>query len=186
MAVTAAEIRAILTLQDQLSGQLSKVQGELHKLGASATASGNAAKSAGPSWASMSTAIAAGTVAANAFVAVAQKTIGILSSAGAAATDFGDSMAATRSKLSTAEWDQYGAALEKNALRLGKDYPLAASDAAKAQDLLIAKGLTAKQVLDGGADSVVRLASATGSDLMTATEITAAAMDTRSTLTPGT
>jgi hypothetical protein len=58
MAVTAAEIRAILTLQDQLSGQLSKVQGELQKLGASAGAAGNAAKSAGPSWVSMSTAIA--------------------------------------------------------------------------------------------------------------------------------
>lgn len=178
MAVTAAEIRAILSVQDQLSQTLAKVQGELRNLGGAATSSGNAARAAGPSWVSMSTAVAAGTVAANAFMAAARGVAGVLASANAASVDFGDSMAAARSKLSTEEWDQYGAALQKNALRLGKDFPLSAAEAGRAQDLLIAKGLTAKQVLDGGADSVVRLSSATGSDLMTSTKITAAAMDT--------
>ena len=178
MAVTAAEIRAILTLQDQLSGQLSKVQGELHKLGASATASGNAAKAAGPSWASMSTAIAAGTVAANAFMAAAKGIAGILSSAGSASADFGQSMANIRSIIPDEDFARFGDQLSKTALRLGKDYPLSAAEAGKSMELLAQKGISAQKIIDGGAESVVKLASATGADLVTATGIAAAAMDT--------
>lgn len=178
MTVTAAEIRAILTLQDQLSGQLSKVQGELQKLGASAGAAGNAAKSAGPSWVSMSTAIAAGTVAANAFMAVAKGVAGVLSSAGSASADFGQSMANIRSLIPDAEFAQFGDQLSKTALRLGKDYPLSAAEAGKSMELLAQKGISAQKIVEGGAESVVKLASATGADLVTATGIAAAAMDT--------
>jgi hypothetical protein len=153
MAVTAAEIRAILTLQDQLSGQLSKVQGELQKLGASAGAAGNAAKSAGPSWVSMSTAIAAGTVAANAFMAVAKGVAGVLSSAGSASADFGQSMANIRSLIPDAEFAQFGDQLSKTALRLGKDYPLSAAEAGKSMELLAQKGISAQKIVEGGAES---------------------------------
>ena len=178
MAVTAAEIRAILTLQDQLSGQLSKVQGELHKLGASATASGNAARAAGPSWASMSTAIAAGTVAANAFMAVAKGVVVVLTSAGSASADFGQSMANIRSIIPDEDFARFGDQLSKTALRLGKDYPLSAAEAGKSMELLAQKGISAQKIIEGGAESVVKLASATGADLVTATGIAAAAMDT--------
>lgn len=94
-----------------------------------------------------------------------------------AAAGFDESVASMRSKLSTAEWDTYGEALTKTSLRLGKDYPLSASEAAKAVDLLIQKGVSAKNINEGWAESVVQLSTATGSDLVTSAGIAAAASD---------
>lgn len=161
-----------------MSATLSKVQGELKNLGTSATQAGSAASSAGPHWVSMSTAVAAGSVAANAFMAVARGVTGVLSSAGSASADFGQSMANIRSLIPDAEFAQFGAQLQQTALRLGKDYPLSASEAGHAMELLAQKGISAETIINGGADAVVRLSSATGSDLATAAHIAANALDT--------
>lgn len=177
MTVTAAEIRAVLTLQDQMSAQLSKVKGELSALSTAVQQSGGAARNSGPSWISMASAMAAGQLAAHGLMAAAQKLQQTFMQNLDAVSDFGQSIADTAAKMSPADMDQYGEALARNAIRLGKDYPLSATEAQKAQDILISKGIAAQKVLDGGAEAVVRLSTATGGDLAQSAEVTAAVMD---------
>lgn len=168
--MSTADLLIAIKAVDQASATLRQVA-------QSTSSMGTAARSVGPSFSAMSSAMTAGTLAAHGLMAAARGLVDIFGSMGGAAVDFDQSMASIRSKLSNAEWDQYGEALNKTVLRLGKDYPLSAAEAGKAVDLLIQKGVSAKAVNEGWAESVVKLSSATGSDLVTSASIAAAASD---------
>lgn len=177
MAVTAAEIRAILTLQDQLSGQLGKVQGELQKLGASAGAAGNAARSAGPSWVSMSTAVAAGTVAANAFMAAAKGVVGIL---GGAVSTFGDYEAQMNIlRVTTGATEEQMAAMAKQARELGADLDLPSTSSAGAAKAMVelAKGGLDVENTQKAVKGALQLAAAAGIDEAKAAQMMTGALN---------
>lgn len=167
---SAAELQIAIRAVDQASAVLRSV-------GQSTQALGTSARSAGPGFTTMAAAMTAGTVAGNALLAATRGLIGIFGQASGAATDFDQSIASMRSKLSPDDWNTYGATLQQTALRLGRDYPLSAGQAGQAIDLLVQKGVSAKAINEGWAESVVRLSSATGSDLVTAAGIAAAASD---------
>ena len=171
MALSAQEVKILLTAQNQASAALKAVEADLNRLG-------NSAKSAGPSWLSMASAVSVGTTAATAFMGVARGLTGIFTSAAASSADFGQSMADIRSLVPTADFDRFGGQVQQLALKLGKDYPLSAAEAGKAMTLMAQKGISVEQMLNGGAEAVVKLSSATGADLVTSAGIAANALDT--------
>lgn len=171
MALSAQEVSIILKAQDQASAIIKSVSGDLTKLG-------NSAKQAGPSWLSMSSAVAAGTTTATAFMGVARGLTSVFMSAASSSADFGQSMADIRSLVPTADFQQFGGQVQALAMRLGKDYPLSAAEAGKAMTLMAQKGISLEQMLNGGAEAVVKLTSATGADLVTSAGIAANALDT--------
>ena len=171
MALSAQEVAIILKAQDQASAIIKAVGGDLTKLG-------DSAKNAGPSWLSMASAVTVGTTAANAFMGVARGLTGVFMSAANSSADFGQSMADIRSLVPTADFNQFGTQIQQLALRLGKDYPLSAAEAGKAMTLMAQKGISVEQMLNGGAEAVVKLSSATGADLVTSAGIAANALDT--------
>lgn len=171
MALSSQEVAIILKAQDQASAIIKSVSGDLTKLG-------NSAKQAGPSWLSMSSAVAAGTTAATAFMGVARGLTSVFMSAASSSADFGQSMADIRSLVPTADFQQFGGQVQALAMRLGKDYPLSAAEAGKAMTLMAQKGISLEQMLNGGAEAVVKLTSATGADLVTSAGIAANALDT--------
>lgn len=178
MSVSTAELKAIISLQDQMSGQLKSVKAELAGLGAQVQHTNAAAASGAPSWFSMATAMTTGTIAGQALMGVMQQLGGQLMSMGKATSDFGQSMANIDAMTPAADMAQYGEAIEMLALRLGKDYPLSASEAGKAIEALVKKGTSLKDISGGAAEAVVKLSAATGGDLVVAAEVVNAALDT--------
>lgn len=178
MAVTTAELKAILSLQDQMTAQLRTVKSELQGLGHAVNQAGTHAQSGGMGFMKLTAAMAAGQVAASAFMGILSTVAGKFMQAGQASTDFGQSMANIRAMVPTADFEKYGAATEKLALRLGKDYPLSASEAGKAIETLVQKGTSLEKINQGAAEAVVKLSAATGGDLVTAAEVVNAALDT--------
>lgn len=155
MATTVSELQVVVSADtSKAESGLSALGGKLGSVGAGiATAFGGAA--------------IAGIAAVG----------GALVASTTAAAGFDQTMASIRSKLTAAEWNAQGAAIQETAMRLGKDYPLSASEAGKAIDLLVQKGVKVTDINAGWAESVVKLSTATGSDLVTASGIAAAASD---------
>jgi TP901 family phage tail tape measure protein len=120
---------------------------------------------------------AAGLATGAAVAGIAAVSAGLVGSVKAAA-GFEQTMANVASTLGTAAWAEEGKAIQATAMQLGRDYPLSAAEAGKAMEMLAQKGISASNIIGGGAKSVVELATATGSDLVTAAEIGAAVMDT--------
>lgn len=178
MAVTTAELRAILTLQDQMSAQLSRVKGEVQGLSAAVNSAGSSAANGSAGFLKLTSAFAAGQIAAQGLMGVLSTISSKVMAAGQASTDFGQSMANIRAMVPTADFDKFGDSTEKLALRLGKDYPLSASEAGKAIETLVQKGTSLEKINAGAAEAVVKLSSATGGDLVTAAEVVNATLDT--------
>ncbi len=165
------DLSVIIRAVDQASSTFDKVGSSLGKLGGSAA-------SVAPSFNVMAGAVAAGTVAANVFMGTVTALSGAVAGAAKSGMDFEQAMANIKATLPKADVAAFGGQLEALALKLGKDYPLSASEAAKAMEMLAQKGISAKNILEGGAEAVVQLASATGGDLVIAAGIAAVAMDT--------
>lgn len=168
--MATADLVIALKAVDSATASLNNVAGSLGKMG-------TAAHSTGPSFASMAGAVGLGVTAAGAFTAAAGAVVGGLQTAVKASADFGQSMANIKATVPKAEFEQFGAQTQALAMRLGKDYPLSASEAGKAMELLAQKGISLSAINNGAAEAVVQLSAATGSDLVTASGIAAVAMD---------
>jgi TP901 family phage tail tape measure protein len=106
--------------------------------------------------------------------AISGAIIGIGATAVTKFADFEKTMSGVKAVLAPTkeEFD----ALSLKARQLGKDTTFSAQASAEAMEMLAKNGLTAKQILDGAADSSLALAAATGADLATAADISTSAM----------
>lgn len=165
-----ADLLIAIRAVDQASATLNNVANSLQK-------TGTAAQSSAPGFGSMAAAVGVGTIAAHGLMSAAGLLADGLRSAVSTAASFGQSMANIKATVPRTEFEQFGAQTQALAMRLGKDYPLSAAEAGKAMELLAQKGISLQAINNGAAEAVVQLASATGSDLVTAAGIAAVTMD---------
>lgn len=170
MALSSQEVAIILKAQDQASAIIKSVSGDLTKLG-------NSAKQAGPSWLSMSSAVAAGTTAVRVFEGVAKGTISIL---GGALKTFGDFESQMNIlKVTTGATDAQMASMSAQARALGADLDLPATSstgAAIAMLELAKAGLSVDQTQQA-AKGALQLAAAASIDEAKAAQLTAGALN---------
>lgn len=93
------------------------------------------------------------------------------------AVSFETQINAIQAVTDPADWQQYGQAIEDTAIQLGQDYPVSAGEAGAAMEELAKLGVSLKDITEGGAEAVVLLSNATGTDLVTSASIAATAMN---------